>query len=334
MIYARPADTFDATTNGAPTGLTGTLGVRVIDQPAGATMLARTTAGISEQPPGSGIYSVTLIAPAIAGSYLVVWDTGGATPVYALEELQVAGVLPADVVISPGGNVVVSFTDYTPPPRYDGQSWTQARIEEAAAATGPWALIDTKTLTPDLDPTNPVPRSFTTELATLDSGWYRVAWVDAQGDASAPTEPIPNVAGGGAVPTVDEVAALLQERTWANGVQQSTFNTDTTPTADQAQRLIDLAVDDVLIAFGGAIPTGYESRARMLATLRAATLIENSFFRRDVENNTSPYAQYQAMYLADLERLGEDPGVASGRGGFASVRVVPAVVDPLARLLP
>lgn len=229
---------------------------------------------------------------------------------------------------------VVSFTAYTPPPRYDAQSWTQARIEEAAAATGPWAIIDTKALTPDADPTSPLPRSFTTELATLDSGWYRVAWIDAQGDASPPTEPVHNIAGGGAVPMVDEVAALLQERTWANGVQQGTFNTDTTPTADQAQRLIDLAVDDVLIAFGGAIPAGYESRARMLATLRAATLIENSFFRRDVENNTSPYAQYQAMYLADLERLGEDPGVATGRGGFASVKVIPAVVDPLARLLP
>jgi hypothetical protein len=215
---------------------------------------------------------------------------------------------------------VVSFTDYIPPPRYDAQSWTQARIEEAAVSTGPWAILETKDLAPlDANPAQPQKRSFTTELATLDSGWYRITWLDAQGAASPPTEPVPNVPGGGAVPAVDEVAALLQERTWANGVQQGTFNTDTTPTADQAQRLIDLAVDDVLIAFGGTVPVGYESRARMLATLRAATLIENSFFRRDVENNTSPYAQYQAMYLADLERLGEDPGVASGRGGFASV---------------
>jgi hypothetical protein len=73
----------------------------------------------------------------------------------------------------------------------------------------------------------------------------------------------------------------------------------------------------------------------MLATLRAATLIENSFFRRDVENNTSPYAQYQAMYLADLERLGEDPGVATGTrrirvgeghpGGRGSAREAAAV---------
>lgn len=229
---------------------------------------------------------------------------------------------------------VVSFTAYTPPPRYDAQSWTQARVEEAAVATGPWTSIDTKSLVADVDPANPDQRSFTTELATLTDGWYRVTWLDAQGDASAPTEPVHNIAGGGAVPTVDETAALLQERTWANGVQQGTFSADTTPTADQAQRLIDLAVDDVLIAFGGTIPAGYERRARMLATLRAATLIENSFFRRDVESGTSPYTQYQAMYLADLERLGDDPAVNLGAGGFASVRLVPAVVDPLARLLP
>lgn len=237
MLYARPAQSFDITLSGAPTGLTGTLGVRVIDQPAGTTIVARTTAGISEQPAGSGIYSATLTAPSTAGTYLVVWDTGGVTPVYASEELQVTYTLPI----------------------------------------------------------------------------------------AGPTD---------AMPSVDDVAALLQERTWANGVQQGTFNADTTPTADQAQRLIDLAVEDVLIAFGGTVPDGYESRARMLATLRAATLIENSFFRRDVESGTSPYAQYQAMYLADLERLGDDPGVNLGAGGFASVRLVPAVVDPLARLLP
>lgn len=102
MIYAQPGTTFEATTQNAPTGLTGTIGVRIIDQPAGTAMVARTTAGISEQPPGSGIYSTTLTAPDAAGTYLVVWDTGGATPAFASEGLQVAASItavpvPADI---------------------------------------------------------------------------------------------------------------------------------------------------------------------------------------------------------------------------------------------
>lgn len=102
MIYVQPGLPFEATTSAAPTGLTGTMGVRIIDLPAGTAVLARTTAGISEQPPGSGIYSVALTAPSAAGSYLVVWDTGGVSPVFASEELRVATSItavpvPADI---------------------------------------------------------------------------------------------------------------------------------------------------------------------------------------------------------------------------------------------
>lgn len=89
MPYVRPGETFDATAQDAPTGLAGTIGVQVLDTPGNNVVTPRTTAGISEAPPGSGIYSITLTAPTEAGSYLVVWDTGGATPAYTSEELTV-----------------------------------------------------------------------------------------------------------------------------------------------------------------------------------------------------------------------------------------------------
>lgn len=155
MIYARPATPFDATLQAAPTGLVGTLGVRIIDQPAGTTIAARVTSGISEQPPGSGIYSTSLVAPSLAGTYLVVWDTGGVTPVYASEELQVSGVLPADSVppdFAPsvdevaallharttkrGGSEVGTFTAETRPTAAEVEAMISMAASLVASSTG------------------------------------------------------------------------------------------------------------------------------------------------------------------------------------------------------
>lgn len=79
MINASPAATFEATLTGAPTGLTGTMGVRILDN-AGATTTGRVTAGIAEYPAGSGFYTVTLTAPSTAGQYTVFWDEGSVGP--------------------------------------------------------------------------------------------------------------------------------------------------------------------------------------------------------------------------------------------------------------
>lgn len=88
MIYAQPGATFEATVSNAPTGLVGTLGVRIMDG-QGATVLARATTGIVESPAGSGIYTATLTAPTTAGQYVIAWDTGGATSTWASEDLTV-----------------------------------------------------------------------------------------------------------------------------------------------------------------------------------------------------------------------------------------------------
>jgi hypothetical protein len=100
VIYAQATHTFEALVEGLPTGLTGTLGVRIVDPPAGTTVAARTTAGIVEQVAGSGVYGVVLTAPGV-GEYAVVWDTGGGTPVFASEELLVSAG-PPSVAPNPG----------------------------------------------------------------------------------------------------------------------------------------------------------------------------------------------------------------------------------------
>lgn len=85
-----PSSTFEAVASGFASGLTGTIGVRILDN-AGATTTARVTAGIAEYPASSGVYYVTLTAPSTAGQYTILWDNGTATPGnIATEDLVVA----------------------------------------------------------------------------------------------------------------------------------------------------------------------------------------------------------------------------------------------------
>lgn len=93
MIYVAPSAAYEAVAH-APTGLTGTIAVRVIDND-GATTTARTISGIAEYPAGSGIYQAQLTAPADGGQYTIVWDTGTTTPTtVATEELVVTYTAP------------------------------------------------------------------------------------------------------------------------------------------------------------------------------------------------------------------------------------------------
>ena len=108
--------------------------------------------------------------------------------------------------------VVVTLEDYRPSPRYDGEPWTDARIEEAAASTGPWATLETQALTPvDSDPENPAYRNFTTDLGTAAEQWYRIVFLDADASTGLPTVPVQNVEDDRAVyASVSELAALLK----------------------------------------------------------------------------------------------------------------------------
>lgn len=108
---------------------------------------------------------------------------------------------------------VITFENYRPVARYDSLPWTEARIEEATTATGPWTQIDVISLIPvDPDPTDPAVRNFTTELASdTPNLWYRVVFADLTGDTlqataavqNTPTPPTPYA-------TVAELARLLK----------------------------------------------------------------------------------------------------------------------------
>jgi hypothetical protein len=90
MIQVLPGTSYEATLSGAPPDLVGVIGVQLVDG-EGTVVEARSTAGIVESPPDSGVYTVTRNAPAAGGTFLVTWDTGGADPVFTVEELLVTG---------------------------------------------------------------------------------------------------------------------------------------------------------------------------------------------------------------------------------------------------
>lgn len=136
---------------------------------------------------------------------------------------------------------VITFTGYTPSPRYDSLPWTEARIEEGDSEEGPWTQIDVFTLSPvDADPTTPASRSFTTELASDEFDlWYRVVFADASGDLLQPTTPVQN--------TVSDVV-FAQAAAYADSTELARILKIRAPSTDQVA-----AMDRVLLTAAGEI---------------------------------------------------------------------------------
>lgn len=201
---------------------------------------------------------------------------------------------------------VITFVDYVPLARHDGKPWTKANIYEAVVETGPWDLIETIPLVPiDPYPNNPMIRSFTTELATLTQGWYMLEFEDATGDKS-PTDPIHDVPNPAEtyLPMVSDVGALLRARTKdTRGNELGTFTADTRPTFDEVLRLIDQAAGDVTALTDYDIPKECYWQAAGVICLRAAMLVELSYFPEQVATNRSAYQHYKELYDDMLERL-------------------------------
>jgi len=98
-----PGTTFYPNLEWTVSGLVGTLGVRITRDSDGATVLARSTAGITEFG-SSGEYTATLVAPTTAGEYTIRWDDGATTVGHVASE-------GLTVTYSAGGVAVASGTD-------------------------------------------------------------------------------------------------------------------------------------------------------------------------------------------------------------------------------
>lgn len=106
----------------------------------------------------------------------------------------------------------------------------------------------------------------------------------------------------GAVPDADDVAALLRERLYVFGDHETTFTGSTRPTRAEVDKLIEFAAADVAGRAAVPITEEFWPEARRLASLRAAALVETSYFPGEL-NDTDRTAerQYQAMFLDGIE---------------------------------
>jgi hypothetical protein len=246
--------------------------------------------------------------------------------------------------------VVVTINDVVPPSRNDGVPWVTWFIEEGGEA-GPFTQIDTNALSPvDPDPRYPAARDITTANGTADNLWYRIRFQDANGDFSDYSAPIQNAIAL-ELPTIRQVAHAHPTSgrvTRSTNEFRGTFAHDTLPTEDEAAEAIDTARDDVLTDVG-ALPTGLQPEAvnavRSLIALRAAMIIERSYYGEQVGANKSPYPALERDYLARLPRvieaiaeaetvppgeivpgdpLGADPNTGTGGGSGQADIYVPA----------
>lgn len=204
---------------------------------------------------------------------------------------------------------VVTLTDFTPVERFDGAPWVTAKISESTASAGPWSLLETITLDPvDTDPTNPGTRDFTFDTATLENGWYQVEWLDEDLNRSV-APPVQNLQTTRAYrPLVGDVGELIRARTRnENGNLLGTFTATTTPTYEQVDRVIDTAMRKLEAKFGPDMAAELVGSASHVVALRAAMLVELSYFGDQIRTDRSPYAALEVLYkeaLADwqLER--------------------------------
>lgn len=108
-LFAAPGSTVEISVVNFPTGLTGTVRYRLLDN-QGATTSGPTTSGISEYPSGSGLYTASLTVPSTAGEYTILWDTGTLGPgTTAAESLTVSYSAPS--ASAPSGDDLCTVAD-------------------------------------------------------------------------------------------------------------------------------------------------------------------------------------------------------------------------------
>lgn len=230
---------------------------------------------------------------------------------------------------------VVTFEGYLPAPRHDQTAWTAVRIEQGDTKIGPWTPIDTQSIEPAPDPADPPEYDFTTELASLFSGWYRVVFLDDEANESA-TDGVFRAAvpDDPRRPSVDDVALLLRTRTVKGSGSGlggdtgsgdfTTFDAGTRPTDSEASAIIGSAYSAMLARLQVPLIESQHGAFSHLVGLYAATLIEVSFFRESA--NQVLLQMWADEITAGLQAIAvrterEQPATKSTTPGFGTLKL-------------
>lgn len=98
-------------------------------------------------------------------------------------------------------------------------------------------------------------------------------------------------------PTVSDVARLLRARTKDTvGNELGDFTDETRPTADEVAALIEQARGLVGLSLPADVGDEFVGVATSLIALRAAMLVELTYFPEQVASGRSAYEQYRQMF--------------------------------------
>jgi len=109
-------------------------------------------------------------------------------------------------------NYVVSLASFVPGTRYDGKVWTQAKIEQSATLGGAYTVIDTQSIATYPEPENPPTLNLTTTKATLEQGWYRITFEDAEKNLQVSAAIYSSAQGASSLCGIADVKFLLQKK--------------------------------------------------------------------------------------------------------------------------
>lgn len=105
-------------------------------------------------------------------------------------------------------------------------------------------------------------------------------------------------------PDLDMVGALMRTRTVnSSGAELGTFTSDTRPTDDEVEILVDQAARDLVDEVGEDLPEVAWGSAKSLVTVRTGMKIELSYFPEQIGTNRSPYPQLRQEWIDGIPRL-------------------------------
>jgi hypothetical protein len=103
------------------------------------------------------------------------------------------------------------------------------------------------------------------------------------------------------MPSVSDVGALLRARTKDQyGNELGTFTDETRPTETEVINLIDVAAREVTSTTDTDIPPLANEDVAKLIAMRAAMLIELSYYPEQINSGRSPYPQFKELYDEQL----------------------------------
>jgi hypothetical protein len=169
----------------------------------------------------------------------------------------------------------------------DGLQWQLLRQETLLPLTIPSQMNLVQQASPNND------KYLLTFMRPSPGGEYVLRWIVPNignlDDSFSTTDAIPGASSF--VPTVDDVGALLRARTKDQfGNELGTFTADTRPTDDQVLVLIGQAYDYVTARVDSDLPQESWRAARSAIALKAAMLVELSYWPDQIPANQSPYA--------------------------------------------